>query len=656
MDETEMKKRNIICVLIIVSLSFVVYANSLNNKFVWDDHFLITDNPLVKSWSGISRVMTEDVGYGPKGSFILYRPAQILSYILDYSVWRLDARGYHITNIAIHALAALALFWFINTLFGDRTLSLFTALVFAVHPVHTEAVTYIAGRADLLAGLFILASLTLYIKGMYAASVVIYIPALFSKEYSVILPFLILLYHGIFRVKVRSAARIWLFAFVTVSYLTLRFIISRPLAGSLSFLGSAAARVPGFFAAIANYIRILFVPADLHMEYGSGLFGFNDQAPLAGLLMTAALFFLWSMRRKNKIIRFAVPWFFLTLLPVSNIYPMNAYMAEHWLYLPSISFFLLLGSAINSAYKIRPHRPAAILCLGVIIAGYSYLTVTQNFRWADPIEFYRMTIGYAPASARLYGNLGTEYSGMGLGAEAMDSYKKAISTDPSYTIAYNNLGTEYKNVGDYARAKRLYEKAIALSPGYASPYYNLGILYNSSGEEEKAITCYKKAIELLPRYAEAYNNLGNIYRHRGDTIEAVRLYEKAIDADKNCHMAYSNISAVYIASGRKEKAVEALKNVVRLDPENVEARNNIGNIYSSLGKHREAVLAYSSAIRIKPDFAESYNNLGTELGLAGRTKEAIVMFGKALQIDPDNSTYNHNLRLAREAADRCGGK
>ena len=613
-----MKTYIVICIVAIAILGFAVYSGSLDNKFVWDDHLLVTDNGLIRSWENIPRIMTENVGYGPGGSFILYRPVQILSYLVDHSVWRLDVRGYHLTSIILHILTALALFWFILTLFKDRALSFFTALLFIAHPVHTEAVAYISGRADILAGLFILVTLTFYIRGMFTAAVSAYCLALFSKEYSIIAPVLILLYHFIFRVRIKSPSRIWLYGLITGLYVMLRFAVSESFLGSLSFAHSIAERVPGFFVAVSNYARILLVPSDLRMEYGNPLFDFSDPRSVYGILITAALSIIWFKCRENRIIRFAVPWFFLTILPVSNIYPMNAYMAEHWLYLPSIGFFLVLAGGINHIYKTARYRPAAILILGAVLVYYSYLTVNQNFYWRDPVEFYKRTIRYAPESARLYGNLGTEYSNSGRGPDAIASYRKAIFIEPSYAVAYNNLGTEYNNAGDLDKAKRFYKKAIALSPRYAKPHYSLGMLYASMGKIEKAIASYEKAIELNPSYSEAYNNLAVLHNLAGD----------------------------------REAALTAYSNALKADPSNVDIYNCIGNICSSLGRHEEASVYYKKAIKIDPASAEAYNNLGTELGLSGRTGEAIEMFEKARRIDPDKAIYIHNLDLAREAAGR----
>ena len=166
---TTMKLPNWTCILIIVILGSLVYANSLGGEFIWDDLSFIRDNAFLKDWSNVPHIFTEtattsmDVG-GGSVRYNLYRPLQWLTFMADYSVWKLNPLGYHLTNIFLHISAALILFWFIALLFRSRMLSFLTALFFVIHPVHTEAVAYISGRADPLGLIFMLSSFGFYIK------------------------------------------------------------------------------------------------------------------------------------------------------------------------------------------------------------------------------------------------------------------------------------------------------------------------------------------------------------------------------------------------------------------------------------------------------------------------------------------------------------
>jgi len=188
------KKTILLSVILIIVLGFTVYNNSLNNVFFWDDRILIEENEYITSWSYILRIFTKDIGGGAGKQYTFYRPFQIFTYMIDYSIWGLNARGYHFTNIVLHITAALSIFWLINIVFKDNFLSLLTGAFFVVHPIHTEAVTYISGRADSLALVFALLCVIFYVKslsykrsGAFCLMVLSYVFALLSKENSLIL-------------------------------------------------------------------------------------------------------------------------------------------------------------------------------------------------------------------------------------------------------------------------------------------------------------------------------------------------------------------------------------------------------------------------------------------------------------------------------------
>ena len=202
-DPVPVKMRTVfLSALLIIVLGFAVYANSVNGQFIWDDYHLVKENAYIAKWSrpNLENIFTKGIreGAGRKGN--TYRPMQMITYMIDHSLYGLKVQGYHLTNIIIHVLVALSIFWLINILFRDNLISLFTAALFVVHPVHTEAVAYISGRADPMALLFMLISLIFYIKTLGPGGVISftlmassYICAILSKESSIILPVMILL-------------------------------------------------------------------------------------------------------------------------------------------------------------------------------------------------------------------------------------------------------------------------------------------------------------------------------------------------------------------------------------------------------------------------------------------------------------------------------
>ncbi len=340
----------VMTVLLIAVLGFMAYGNALQGGFLFDDSYLVTDNVHVKDWSHAGKLFTEDIGAGAGDTYSFYRPLLMLTYMVDYSIGRLNPTVYHVTNVLWHILAAAGVFALIYTLCGDRLLAGMTAALFVVHPIHTEAVSYISGRSDPLALFFLMLTFVLYLRQLsrpaghlWAGMVLSYAAALASREMAVIFPVLLLLYHFVFKKEIRYKEFTSVVA-VAGLYVLLRLTVLRDLLSYVSDMAPLSQRLPGFFVALTRYLGLLALPLGLHMEYGSRFFPFSDPRALAGLGILAGLLVLFfRLRPRQPLVSFSIGWFLITLLPVSNIFPLNAYMAEHWLYMPSVGFFLVVA-------------------------------------------------------------------------------------------------------------------------------------------------------------------------------------------------------------------------------------------------------------------------------------------------------------------------
>ncbi|MDD5449444.1 MAG: hypothetical protein PHO42_02475, partial [Candidatus Omnitrophica bacterium] len=412
-------------VALIIILGLALYANSLNGKFVYDDESLISGNAFIKRWSVISKAFSEDIGKAAGITYGFYRPIQIITYAVDYHIWGLNPWGYHLTNIFLHILVSLCVYWFAYLLFCDKTISLLTAVFFVVHPIHTTVVSYISTRAESLYLLFLLISFIFYIKSIReggALSFLImlssYLLGLCSKENALILPVLLFLYHYTFNEKIRIKEFLSLSA-AAVVYMFIRVTVLKHLMVTADFKSVLLQRIPGFFIAVAEYLRLMFLPFGLHIEYGERLFNFSDPKAIFGLaILTAMIFCILRTRKTKGFIFFSLSWFIITLLPVSNLYPLNAYMSENWLYLPSIGFFLLLAKGLSALYKKAGFKIFIPLFIIGLITFYSYLTIKQNRYWREPMAFYERTLKYSPYSAKTYNNLGNIYTDIGRKGEA----------------------------------------------------------------------------------------------------------------------------------------------------------------------------------------------------------------------------------------------
>ncbi len=527
--------------LLIIILGLAVYSNSLKGDFLWDDEGLIKANRFIRSGLYIADIFSNAIGAGNINRGFdaershSYRPIQILTYLFDHSVWKLNPLGYHLTNIILHILVALCVYWLVITLFGDNLVALLTGILFAIHPIHTGAVAYISGRADPLAALFTLLSLICYIKlhvrknGLiYISMLLSYILALFSRESSIMLPFLILLYHLCFKVKLKMKYFIPILS-LAACYILLRVVILRSLLPDPLTLLKTWERIPGFFAAIANYVRLLFLPFSLHMEYGDRIFFPADPQAIVGLVISSVLLaYAFKARDRARLISFSIFWFFISLLPSSNIYPIMAYMAEHWLYLPSIGFFIIASYALSRIYRMRM-KNAAVIFIALPIIFYASLTVRQNIYWRGPIVFYERTLRYAPESPKLYFNLANRYRDMGEYDKAIELYSKVLGIKADAADVYVNRGSLYSSLGEYEKGIRDFKEAIEINPDFFAAIYNLGLSYYKINNYKESEAALSRLIELDPKYAAAYYNLAVVYHKNGDYESAIKNCDKAIE-------------------------------------------------------------------------------------------------------------------------------
>ncbi|MDD5680284.1 MAG: tetratricopeptide repeat protein [Candidatus Omnitrophica bacterium] len=606
---------NFKAVFLIIVLGFILYANSLNGQFIWDDEFLVRDNYYIRSCSNLMAIFTTGLGAGSGKDFqYYYRPLHMASYIVDYSVWKLNVIGYHLTNILLHILITLCICLFVLLLYDDKRLAFLTGILFLTHPIQVEAVASISIRGDLLSALFLLLSFILYIKsfhtdkaGLFALALLSYILALLSKENSLIFPVLLLLYHYIFKKRINFKVFASILV-ITSAYILLRSAI---LKSTSLWIGTIPQRIPGFFAAITNYVQLLLFPFNLHAEYGCQLFNFRDPRVILGVIITLFLLYYSFRKKKNAaIIFFSVCWFFIALLPVSNIYPLAFYMTEHWLYLPSIGFFLLLAYGINKLFKIKYLGTVPAGFTAILIIFYSYLTIAQNNYWKEPISFYERTLRYTPDSTIINNNLAIIYNQMKLYDKAVPLLVKAITIDPYYAEAYANLGVSLCGLGKKEDAIKAYETSIKLNPTYREAYYNMGNLYYHAGETTKAIELYKKALEIDPNFADAYFNLGVAANDIGQQEEAVKSFLRVIERDPEYISAYNNLAAIYIKNRQFDKAISLLGRVMEINPRIPEIRKNLALAYYNLS------ISYFQAKQY--DLAVEYCDKAEALGFSAR--------------------------------------
>lgn len=552
--------RNIKVILLIAFAGALIYSNCLGNSFVWDDAFLIVENCYIKSWLNLPRIFCLDLFYGTVEGWNYYRPIQTLSYMVDYSIWHLRPFGYHISSLLFHILNACLVYLLVNLLSRDRKISLITGSLFVVHPVHTAAVAYISGRADLLVTFFFLISIWLFIKHTnylhvkrtlyYIGSLFSFILALLSKEIALIFPFIVVLYGCTFmdrtphlRLRDRIVKRYLAYFIIAGIYIFLRTTVLNFADGLIPLSQTPIhLRLLTMCRVIFTYLRLLFFPIDLHMEWGvQPATSFFNPPVLSSFLL---LIFIWIIiaksYRHSKTIFFASLWFFICLIPVSNLVPLTTFLAEHWLYLPSMGFFMVLAVGIVRALESKPVNVCSSLIKWVVAASlilafffYSRATVRRNTDWADELTIFEHTLRYSPNNCRVLINLGIAYEERGLLDEAMSRFEEVIRLRPDYAKGYLNRGVIYGLKEMYDEANEDFREALRLKPHLAKAHHNLAHVHEKKGELGKAVREYKVALRLNPIMLETHYNLAALYEKKGLFDEAITQYKEVLRLDPN---------------------------------------------------------------------------------------------------------------------------
>ncbi|NQV04726.1 MAG: tetratricopeptide repeat protein [Candidatus Omnitrophica bacterium] len=582
-------------VITIFILGLAVYSQSfIKGVFLFDDKALIIDNPYIKNFSHIKDIFTTHLFHGSGIYSNFYRPIQSLSFMLDYHLWGLNPFGYHLVSVLIHILNSVMVYFLIYLISKKQYIAAVTAILFCVHTVLSILVNYVAARADILSTLFFLAALALYVLYkqakanrykilLYMFSALSFISALLTKEMAIIFPFVLLLYMICFPEEVNSAGKkpqslIWIFFLIIGIYALFRFTVLDFTGGKL--LETTTGNIPLYNRLLTTskvfmiYLRLLFFPVGLHMEWNIPLANsfMQDEVFLSVVGLIIAGFFVYFLSRTSKLKFFAISWFLVTLFPQSNIFPLNYFMSESWLYIPSIGFFTLLAIYL---YDLKQRSKFCSLLAAFIIFSsvmfYGILTFKRADTWADPIKLYTEVLRYSPNNTKARINLGVILAKSGSYDEAMQKYKEAKALMPDDASVHAGLANVYADKKMYDVALEEFKKAVELNPKDYVAHNNIGIIYKQKGDIKKAMEKYAEALKLNPSYPLTYNNIGNIYLDSGQYDAAIRFYKKAINLDPNKAAFYANLGKAYKGKGMRQKAKESFEKAFELDPNHREA-------------------------------------------------------------------------------------
>lgn len=575
-------------------LTFVVYFPTFSNDFTnWDDDVYVTNNPLITSLSGdnLATIFSTKTFVGGN-----YHPLTVVSLAINYQMTGLDISSYHWTNILLHLLNTFLVFLLIYRL-TKRNLyvSAITALVFGIHPMHVESVSWIAERKDVLYTCFFLASSLVYLDyrrnrktNLYILSIGLFILSLLSKPAAVVLPVLLILLDYFIGRKMTwqiLTDKIPFFILSGVfSYLTLQAQAEASALGDFEFFTPIQKFIFASYGFVMYIIKFI-IPTKLSAFYPypkgdltlSSLPIFFKIAPIIALAIAGLVYY---SLRKSKVIVFGMLFYLITIALVLQFISVgSAIMADRYTYVPFIGIAFLAAYGFDKIYNAKTKqlaalKPAALALLVIFTGVFSYATFQRTKVWNNNIDLWTNCINNYPNSVIAFNNRGHHYRQNNMLDQAMADYNRAIDLDDKYWLAYSNRGKVFFELNDNASALRDYNTALEIHPDHPQTLSNRGAVKGRMKDYEGSAADLQKALELDPNYAEAYYNLGAISFEQKD---------------------YS-------------KAVDILNKYLVLKPENANAINTLAVCYQYMNQHQQALSYFSKSIQLAPNNGSFYLN------------------------------------------------
>lgn len=587
------EKNGKIILIIVGILAFFSFINTFQNPFVWDDPGRIGENGYIKRLDNLSLLFSSK--YLSYFRETTYRPLYTLTLFLNYHFFKLNVYGWRIFNIFVHILNTILIYFLIRYIFKNRTISSITALIFAVHPIHTEAVNVVVYRTELLACLFFLGSFFLYLKsirdrkikkGFYLLSIFMFILALCSKEMAASLPLIIVLYIYFFsQQKERKKLFVSVLPFFLIVLIWIvivrgfelpgKFVGKHELYYGSPFGSKLHLRVLFYLGGpILRYIWVSFLPLNLVLIYPHQIKGYIP-APVeffSVLILIAILIFVLKMKKFSKEASFSIFYFFICLLPVLQIIPLSVIYGERWLYIPSLGFCLFVAIWLKRLFFDKNLKKIGTLLLVSITCFYFFVTFARNRDWKDEVTLLEKNVNIYPQSIDARLQLAENYIRKKDYEKALYHIAAAHKTHPGLFEPYFCLGRYYAEKGPHKEAIRTFSNLLRDFPdeckNNADFYYYFGIAYTKGELYDEAISHYKKALTLRPLRPfnrEVYNNIGNAYFHKKEFSKATESYKDSLNIDPDWIVPYHNLTIVYKRTGKLKEFARYFTKAVSLD-------------------------------------------------------------------------------------------
>lgn len=660
-------KKNILNYLILIVVVFAVYFNSLENQFVFDDESVIQTNSSLTTLSSIPKYFTGDDGFHKViGKY--YRPVVSTSYNIDYAIWGLNPFGFHLTNIIIHLIATLILLRLLQLIFikqkNVKLIALLGTLIFAVHPIHTEAVSWVSGRTDSFFTIFFFASFLYYLKftgypdfenknNKYLYISLIYFAfGLLTKEMIVTLPVILILFDYTLRQKsfkeLLSSYKNYLYFFIlTFIYLIIRYLALKDIPDRNSYMYFIGDNFITVFATMIKtipvYFKLLFYPHPLLYHYNgylpdsNSLFEFNVIFSI--IFVAGLLFFAFRSRKDFPVLSFCIFFFLISLLPVMNIIPTMNLMAERFLYLTSFIVSLIICYIIIKSNE-KGKLNIAVSVILIITLVYAILTFQRNQNWKDNETLY-MTADGLDGSILLV-NAGNMFANKKQFDEAEKRYRRAIQLREQSVLAHHNLGLIYLIKENLDSAEIMIKKGMAIDSLAPDGYFQLANIYRMQNKIPEAIAQLEKLQRVSPNYKESAGIL-EVLKNQPEKLDDLNL-ELHPNKELTSIVKLERESFRLYNAKDYSGSIKILEELIQLDPSKKSGYlNNIGICYKELKDYEKALKSFDDAYNLDNKNVNALNGKAEILLLKGNKKESIEIYEKIFSIDPSNEFVKNKL-------------
>ncbi|XP_017779427.1 PREDICTED: transmembrane and TPR repeat-containing protein 4-like [Nicrophorus vespilloides] len=678
---------------VVTSLVFINYFNTLFGTFVFDDSEAIVKNKDVMPQTPILQLFQNDfwgTNISLNSSHKSYRPLTIMTYRINVllSNNKLNAYQFHTTNIILYAILCLMLLPIFKTLTAGSRKVLFdvpflSTILFTVHPIHTEVVAGLVGRADILSSILFFTTLIFYKRLLKNNSLALFLiisilvtAAVLCKETAItVLGFCIVydFFHTTGSIKdvINNKSFLYrLLGLVTLGILIMYFRLS-----VMNFQGpiftkidNPAAYTNDTFSKIFTYNYIYFLnillllwPQWLCFDWAMGCI------PLIESICDIRVFFIFILwifvftgiyivLKKDSYNKYRVPTIMgaalivLPFIPASNLFVKVGFViAERTLLLPSAGFCLLVVIGFTKLIGGMKNNKIAYGIFYLICALLSMRTVQRNFDWLSEERLFNSALNVCPLNAKVHYNVAKVAADRHNKILAITEYEKAIELNPNYEQAMNNLANLLREDKKFEDAEVLLRKAVKVRPNFAAAWMNLGIVLTNLNHTKEAEQCFLKAITFRPKYPDCYYNLGNLYLDLKRMEEALKAWEKAVFYRPTHTAAWSNTLVLLDSLNKYERVLKLGRTALMHNPKSPALHFSLANTLGKLQKFENAEKHFLEALNFNPYNALYYSNLGVLYHRWGKTEKAREMYKRALQIDPKMKTTENNLKKLMNA-------